>query len=194
MTNLMARTPRCALLLLALSAFRPALAQPSDPQITETDAQGSNLFINGANFGVAAAPNVTLGSAPLTVSSYSPTAIVANLPADLLSASYPLWVQSFSPDPLDPTRLVSSWSNVSVTLGAVGPAGPAGPVGPQGPAGATGAQGPAGIAGPMGPQGPIGPPGTTGATGATGPQGPIGATGATGATGPQGLRDPATGG
>src|ERR1700730_5991473 len=151
MKDLIARTPRCVLLLLTLSTFRPALAQASDPQITETDAQGSNLFINGTNFGAAVAPNVTLGSALLTVSSYSPTAIVANLPGNLLPASYPLWVQSFSPDPRDPTRGVSSWSTVSVTLGAVGPAGPAGPVGPQGPAGATGAQGPAGVAGPIGP-------------------------------------------
>src|SRR4030088_1071917 len=188
MTGFNARAPRGVLLLLALSALRPALADSppplSYPQITIVDAQGPNVFITGVNFGVAAIPNVTLGPTVLSVASYSPTAIVANLPAGFSPGSYPLWVQSFVPNFLDPTRTLGLWSYISVTLGAVGPVGPTGPRGPQGLTGATGPQGPAGVAGPIG---PVGPQGRRGRPGVAGPQGPAGPVGPVGPQGPQGI-------
>ena len=192
MTGFNARAPRGVLLLLALSALRPALADSppplSYPQITIVDAQGPNVFITGVNFGVAAIPNVTLGPTVLSVASYSPTAIVANLPAGFSPGSYPLWVQSFVPNFLDPTRTLGLWSYISVTLGAVGPVGPTGPRGPQGLTGATGPQGPAGVAGPIGPVGPQGPQGLAGTVGPQGPAGVAGPIGPAGPVGPQGPR------
>jgi len=146
------------------------------PQITSTDAVGSELFVKGRNFGVAATPVVTLGDVALAVASFSPTVIVADLPLSLQPASYQVLVQSFfaGEEGSNPSDLDRRLALFSVTIGATGPQGPPGPTGPQGPTGPTGPTGATGPQGDPGPQGPPGPTGDTGATGATGAQGPAG--------------------
>lgn len=157
---------------------------PGIPVILSADAQGQNLFISGTNFGAAQPPKVTLGGSALTVSSYSPTSIVAALPDGILPATYFLLVLSYKQ-----TTDVGIPAVFDVTLGAVGPQGPAGPPGPKGdtgatgPKGDTGAQGPKGDTGAPGPQGPKGDKGDTGEPGPQGPKGDPGAPGTGGISG-----------
>jgi hypothetical protein len=158
--------------LALFMAAAPAFAG-EDPVIlsAEVDAAQKNLFIAGARLGTHT-PGVTLGSRTLTVLSYSPTEVVAALPAGLAPGNYRvvLSVRDRSgrlTDDRDEPRSATAWVAVAIA-GASGPPGPAGETGPRG---ATGPQGPAG------PIGPAGPQGLTGATGSTGAAGPAGADG-----------------
>jgi Collagen triple helix repeat (20 copies)/IPT/TIG domain len=189
---------------LALSA--PAFADDSSSPIVNSITEvGNALTINGAGFNQRKGQlQVYLSgfNAPLVVSSYSDTRIVAFLPANVPGGSYVLsLVNTKTKDAAvnnnNNGNNDSSGDDFYVTLGiqgAKGDTGPAGPAGPQGPAGSitkgdtgsTGPQGPAGPAGPMGAQGPAGPQGAQGGQGPQGVMGPSGATGAPGATGPTG--------
>ncbi len=167
---------RASAALLCLVTAVPAIAgspfQPpgaNAPLIDSADVVGTNLFIKGANFGVAAPPVVQLGGASATVTSYSPTDIVATLSASYTPGSYPLWVQSTA------AGGNLQWASLDVTIGAVGPQGPRGDPGPQGVKGDPGPQGVKGDPGPQGVQGEQGPPGPKGDTGPQGPQGLPGA-------------------
>jgi len=132
----------------------------------------NQIAITGANFGIST-PLISLDGIPLTVLSWTATAVSAATPSSLAAGSYEL----------DLTNSQTQQMGIfSVTVGAVGPEGPAGQAGPAGP------QGPPGTAGM---QGPAGPPGSTGATGVPGPQGPPGVPGAQGSQGAQGPAGPA---
>ncbi|MFI5295796.1 MAG: IPT/TIG domain-containing protein [Thermodesulfovibrionales bacterium] len=127
--------------------------------INEASVDLSNqlLTISGQNFGTTPY-SVLLGNSTLTVQSWADTQIIANLPAGVTPATYPLTVTS-SKSKDDATS--------AVTIGAQGLPGP---TGPQGPVGAIGPQGPPG---PQGPQGTAGPAGAAGSNGTTGPSRPI---------------------
>jgi hypothetical protein len=200
------------MLALTLAFAFPASLQAA-PVINnaQIDLSAQTVTISGTGFGTAR-PTVNLSTTPLTVASFSPTAIKATLPTAVNVGSYALVVTSNSPP-------VSS-GVIDVTIGAAGPVGPQGPQGvpgtpgPSGAPGATGAVGPQGatgpagpkgdagsqgLTGPAGPQGPkgdagavglAGPKGDTGATGAVGPQGPAGETGVAGSVGPAGPKGP----
>jgi IPT/TIG domain len=149
------KTTQAATTLLVFVLLAGAVARAdSDHQLTvlNASASGKTLTINGANFGPVK-PVVRVNGSPLVVVSWSPTHIVATLPA-LAPGTYLLTVIRGSRrgdrDDDDATRL----GTFDLTIGAVGPQGPIGATG------ATGPQGPQGMAGPQGPQGP---------TGATGP-------------------------
>ena len=135
------------------------------------------LTISGTGFG-SSMPVVTLAAAPLTVISWSDTAIDALLP-DIVPGGYNVVVAR-----IDKGRVVTSGSmDVSIgVLGVKGPVGPAGPAGPIGDAGQSGATGLAGQAGETGPAGPAGQAGSAGPTGLTGPAGQAGPTGPAGAS------------
>ena len=87
-----------ATLFLLVAGGALADSPPLDgyPTIYSADADGGSLFIGGVHFGTALQPVVKLGGTTLTVTSYSPTAIVATLPSGTGPASYPLWVKSFA--------------------------------------------------------------------------------------------------
>ena len=181
------------------------------PTINSVDSSDGHLYISGTSFGIRSTPVVKLGGVSLVVESYSPTIIVATIPANFTSASYPLWVQSFVATPFGPVGL---WCYLGVTIGAAGAPGPRGPPGdagppgppgrdgdggspgPQGPpgrdgdAGSPGPQGPPGRDGDAGPPGPVGPPGPPGPQGDAGPPGPEGFPGRDGDAGPQGPPGP----
>lgn len=184
----------------------PALganAKNPPPQLVVSSAVAdpalSVLSVGGQNFGDAA-PAAFLDGVPLTVVSFSATALEVLLPVGQVPGTYRLVVSR------GPSSTDVGW--LDVTLGAVGPVGEKGakgnpgdtgpqglpgPPGPQGPKGETGATGATGATGPQGPAGPIGPQGPQGLQGepgATGAQGPKGDTGTTGATGPQGAVGP----
>jgi hypothetical protein len=107
----------------------------------------AQLTIAGQNFGNTK-PTVTLGRTSLTVVTFSPTSVVANLPPSLvLGASYPLTL-------VNNQSLLKAKASLDVTLGLTGPPGPPGPQGPTGPAGPQGPQGVPGAQGPPGPPGP----------------------------------------
>jgi hypothetical protein len=179
-----------ALCLVAIASgiARAGSGPPTVPSIFKADVEAGQLFIKGANFGTSAG-QVTLGSQTLSVSSWSPTDIVAAVSSTLAPASYLIT--------LTPSFGVTATFGVAV--GAIGPAGPAGPQGPQGLTGPIGLTGPPGQTGPMGPIGPMGlmgltgpqgPKGDTGAQGIQGPQGDTGAQGPQGIQGPQGNTGP----
>jgi hypothetical protein len=145
MTGFVARTPRCVLLLLVLSACSSGLFDPgvdgaagppgpAGPQGPQGDAGG------------ATGPQGTAGVAgPIG-------------PAGPAGPTGPTGAAG----PAGPPGLI----------GATGPAGPPGPIGATGPAGPPGPIGATGPAGPAGPIGATGPAGAAGPTGATGPAGP----------------------
>jgi collagen triple helix repeat protein len=171
----------CSALLAAAPARAASPFQPpasSTVQVSTVDVSGTDLFIKGANLGVAALPLVLLGGVRLTVTSYSPTDVVATLPATLQPGSYPLWIRTYSNDNN------GSWASLDVAIGVAGPQGPPGEMGPTGPAG------PQGSAGPQGPQGPTGPQGPQGIAGAQGPVGLMGPVGVQGPAGPAGTAGP----
>ena len=154
---------------LTLAFAFPALLRAAPPPLinsAQADLSAHTITISGENFGHTK-PAVILNTIALAVTSFSPTAIRAALPAGLGAGSYHLVVATAAPSP----------GLLDVTIGAAGPAGPQGPPGPTGP------QGPKGDTAPAGPQGPKG---DTGPTGLTGPVGPKGDKGDTGPAGPQG--------
>ena len=141
------------------------------PVIYQTDVENDLLYIWGKNFGTTRYP-ILLGDEVIEVDhipTWTPEAIVAQLPAGVTSGTHLLTVF---------TGRYLPFAVMSVTIGGgQGPQGPQGPPGQDGLPGATGAQGPAG---------PQGEPGPAGATGPTGAAGPAGAAGATGPAGPAG--------
>jgi type VI protein secretion system component Hcp len=146
------------------------------------DQEQELLTIRGFNLARHSAPKVTLGGLQLTVSSFSPTELLAVLPADFPPGSYRLVVSRGH----ESKRI----DTFDVTVGVVGPAGPAGPQGLEGKEGPAGLSGPQGPEGKPGPQGPMGPQGLTGPQGLPGLQGLQGLAGPQGSQGPQGLQGP----
>jgi type VI secretion system Hcp family effector len=118
------------------------------------------LTVRGSHLALWFRPKVTLGGVDLAVASFSPTEVLAILPAGLATGSYRLVITRWRGD----TRR----EGFEVAVGGVGPAGPTGPQGPEGKEGPPGLPGPQGMAGPTG---PIGPSGPTGPQGAFGPKG-----------------------
>ena len=120
--------------LLALAMCVPVLANAKPVIDAAVPNYGTmQLTITGTAFGTAK-PTVELDGTALTVTSYSQTQIVTNLPAS--SGSFVLSVKAGS-----------ATGTFDLTLGVAGPQGPQGPQGVQGP------QGPQGEQGPQGPQG-----------------------------------------
>ena len=138
-----------SMLVFSLPALLHAELDIWSPDFVTIDSAHSNLSTNtiaisGRNFGNQQ-PVVNLGATPLAVTSFSPTAITANLPTDLAPGSYHLMVVAAGVFP----RV----GLLDLTIGNVGPQGAAGPPGPQGlqgPQGPAGLQGIAGVAGPAG--------------------------------------------
>jgi len=102
-----------AVVTLGLANF----AESDPPSITsaQPNLSTNTIAISGTGFG-SVRPTVNLSTTPLTVTSFSPTAITATLPTGLNAGTYALVVTSNSP----PT----SSAVLDVTIGAVGPAGP----------------------------------------------------------------------
>jgi hypothetical protein len=187
------RTSLFALLLLAVSGLAAAqgIHSPYILSVTENSA-GTQITINGADFGVRT-PKVTLDGTALTVVSSTETSITANLPTGIAAGAYLLTAENEDRRWDDDHRTAFFEAAIGAIgqTGQQGPQGPQGPIGLTGPQGAQGPQGAPGATGAQGPQGPQGPPGPQGATGATGAQGPQGPQGATGAAGPEGPSGPA---
>lgn len=144
--------------LFLLSASLFATTAP-DIINTSIDSGVTQLTIHGSGFSPTnAAPTVVLGFDTLTVTSFTDTLIVANIPANEPSGSYELSVTDAGSG--------AKTTTFGVAIGTVGLTGPQGPQGIQGFTGATGA---------TGPQGPAGADSTVpGPSGPTGPQGPAG--------------------
>jgi hypothetical protein len=104
----------------------------------------TQLSITGQDFGISK-PAVTLDGVPLTVISFTSTAVAAWLPTGLRPGSYRLSLQ--------PDGHGEKLALFDVAIGAVGPQGVPGPAGPAGAAGPTGPMGLTGAQGPPGPQG-----------------------------------------
>jgi len=184
----------CIVVASASSLLAQASIQSAIPNVTTTPQQITitGVHLNGGPL-EKGAPIVALGGQTLTVTSISPTTIVADLPSGIVPGTYLLVLQY--------GNLPVAFSNL--TLGTVGPQGEQGPQGPAGPmgvpglpglpgpAGLAGATGPAGLVGPAGAAGPIGPAGPAGPAGATGAEGPVGPIGPTGPAGPTGPTGPA---
>ncbi len=182
------RVPMLALMLVfCLPAFLHAELDIWSPDFVIINSAQANLLTNtiaisGRNFGNQQ-PVVNLDATSLVVTSFSPTAIQANLPAGLAPGSYHLVVGS--------GREFPRFGLLDVTIGSVGPGGPQGPAGPAGPQGSQGPQGSPGPQGVAGSAGPVGPAGAQGPPGPSGPPGPQGAKGIPGAQGPPGSAGPA---
>lgn len=179
---------------------------PALGTINSVQVSGTTVTINGASFGTAKAPTVTLGGTTVKVAAgaYTSTSITGTVTTAPAAGSYRLTVQTWTSSSRATTEPA-----YEVTVGAVGPAGPQGPAGMTG---ATGAVGPApdvqsfagkdgpctsggvkiysdlvgwtyacngldGANGPQGPQGLKGDPGNQGLKGDMGPTGPQGAPG-----------------
>jgi hypothetical protein len=136
------------------------------------------ITITGISFGTIA-PTVTIDKLPVTLVTYTQTAVTGLLPSNLAPGSYELVLTNNS------ARLAIP-ATFNATIGAVGPEGPTGPPGTAGSAGPAGPPGAPGVAGSPGAAGPAGPPGAPGAPGATGSPGPAGLPGSPGLPGSQG--------
>jgi hypothetical protein len=146
-------TLRVPVLVLMLVFSLPMLLAAEfdiwSPDFVTIDSAHPNLATNtiaisGRNFGNQQ-PVVNLGATSLVVTSFSPTAITANLPAGLGPGSYHLAVVARGVFPR-----VGLLDLTIGNIGPQGPAGPPGPQGPQGPQGPTGRQGVPGFARPAG--------------------------------------------
>ncbi|MDA3898752.1 MAG: tail fiber protein [Desulfobacteraceae bacterium] len=139
-------------------------------------------------------PEVTLGEETLTLISYAPDVIEANLPVKFVASpgDYLLTViaRKNKEAKFDAYSLTIGKVGQEGTQGIQGEPGPQGPQGDQGVQGETGPQGPQGIQGVTGPQGMQGATGPKGYTGDTGSQGPQGLQGDTGSPGEQGVQGP----
>jgi hypothetical protein len=113
------------------------------PDFSVTPAQ---LAIKGQNLGTSK-PSVTLDAIPLSIVTFTSTAVTALLPPGLPAGSYRLT--------LDPGAHGEKVAQFDVAIGSIGTKGNPGPPGPAGQAGPPGAQGP---------PGPVGPPGSGGST------------------------------
>jgi hypothetical protein len=143
------QVPVCLALLAFLGlAAAPARAQTISILSVQPDSANAELTIRGT-FGTAPL-NVFLYGFVLTVKSFTPSQIVADLPAGVPAGSHLLFLWRLTP---------AASAGTIVTIGAVGPPGPPGPEGPAGPQGDAGDPGPPGPPGPAGPEGPQGPPG-----------------------------------
>jgi hypothetical protein len=118
------------------------------------------ITITGISFGTIA-PTVTIDNLPVTLVTYTQTAVTGLLPSNLAPGSYELVLTNNS------ARL-SIPATFNAAIGAAGPEGPAGPPGTAGSAGPAGPAGAPGVPGSPGPAGSAGPPGAPGATGSTG--------------------------
>ena len=151
-----ARHSVATILMLSVFVFCPSAFAFFDgpPSIVKVDvnlAANSIVihgkdFIRGSSTRISSLPQVSLGSVPLIVGSYSDGQITASLPAGIPSGSYLLKVLTAN------TR--NHYATFDLTIGATGQ------MGPPGPKGDTGATGPMGPQGPQGIQGPQGEPGT----------------------------------
>ena len=131
-------------------------------------------------------PEVTLGEELLSLTSYAPNVIEANLPVTFVASpgDYLLTVTAKKNN----RYKYASYSLTIGSIGLTGPQGIQGEPGPQGPKGDQGIQGETGPQGPQGIQGETGPQGPKGLQGATGPKGDTGNTGSKGSRGYQGLQ------
>lgn len=116
-----------------------------------TDPSAPTILIEGEGFGTA--PAVSLGQdmgtlLELTIVSSTELSIIAELPSEIVPATYLVVVQAGS---TPNTKAI-----MDVTIGAVGPEGPQGVQGLEGSQGPPGPQGPSGPPGPQGEQGPAG--------------------------------------
>src|SRR5262245_5628533 len=120
-----------AWLALSVSLASSLFAQSNAPAVNNAAADftkaPATLTINGLNLGNTK-PTIALGGAALTVESFSPTKIVADLPAGTTPGSYHLVVTNNDNQSKSSTAL-------DVTIGTAGPQGPAGPQGATGPGG-----------------------------------------------------------
>lgn len=141
--------------LLGCLLFAVSLFASVAPNIVNTTVNSAvtQLTINGTGFSPTnLPPTVVLGTATLSLVSFSDTQIVATLPVNEPSGSYDLSVTNSDGS--------AKTDTFGVTIGAVGPVGPQGIqglIGPQGVAGPQGPTGPTGFTGPQGPQGVPGP-------------------------------------
>ena len=120
--------------LLTVAAFAAPVSSTINYGLNQITISGSNLQPRSTP------PTVLFNGAVLTLVSFSPTHIVATLPANLQPGSYQLRVPN---------------AELDVTYGAAGPQGIPGMPGPAGAAGQPGIS----IVGPPGPQGATGPAG-----------------------------------
>jgi hypothetical protein len=157
-----------ALLLLAASPVLCADNAPP-PVIFNAQINASTVTINGIHFG-GAIPTVTMDGIPLSVSSSTPTMVVATLPSAITSnpGTYLLKLVNNSLTEDEQLRAV----RFEVAVGAQGPQGPAGPPGAPGAQGQKGDTGAMGLQGIQGVKGDTGPAGAAGALGPAGPAGP----------------------
>lgn len=129
-----------ALALACLVALLPSASfATTKPAIVSAEAnfQTNQITITGSNFGTAK-PYVTLNSQALTVVTFTPTTVLADLPNGIAPGAYLLTLKN------ETDGVTASFD---ATIGAAGPQGPQGPLGPQGPQGAQGPQGPQGLPG-----------------------------------------------
>src|SRR5690348_10714523 len=105
-----------ALLLLAATGFQLAHTSTA-PKVFSTvvDYSTNQIQVAGLDFDPSGvAPSVTLGTTTLTLVSFSPGQITANLPAGLAPGTYRLTIINSN----------SQATLFNVTLGAAGPMGP----------------------------------------------------------------------
>lgn len=171
--------------LMVTPAIVLAQYNRSSPVIThaEIDYSTMTIYVYGSDFGTRK-PTMMLGDTQLTLLSWQPEWVSAQLPSGIDPGSYNLTLFCTS---RHHHRTTEASLSVAIEVDSQqGQLGPAGPMGLTGPAGPQGPAGPPGPAGPMGPQGPQGPIGLTGPAGPEGPQGPIGLSGPVGNPGPAG--------
>jgi hypothetical protein len=127
-------------LIPLLILLLPLISRAQTPLIQGASVNLAKRYIAlaGSNFSPSGvAPTVVVGGSSRTVSSFTNTLMVVEVPSTLAEGTYLVTV----------TNSVPHAGSAYVAVGAVGPQGPAGPAGPTGAAGATG---------PAGPQGPAG--------------------------------------
>ncbi len=181
-------------LAVALAVSAPAFADDNKPAISSITETANAVTIHGIKFLQKKGQLQVMLSgflAPLMVSSYTDTAIVAFLPAGVTDGTYVLSLVKSRGDGGDDS---SGGDDFFFTLGAQGLKGDKGDKGDAGPPGPMGQTGLKGDAGPPGAQGAAGTPGANGkdgSPGATGAQGPTGPQGEQGPAGPEGPQGPA---
>jgi hypothetical protein len=121
-------------LMAGLSLSTQVQAQESQNRLVITNVDvdyGQKLmFIHGRNFSTStgAAPVVSVAEIPVTVKTYGPSTVVAELPPTFLQSGSYLLTMSTGPN-------LEQNDSFDVAIGAVGPQGPKGDTGEQGPPG-----------------------------------------------------------